>query len=177
MVITVGCDCIDRNNSLFGYTFVDETLPADADGTIDYVCIYWGDDPSDVDVASFIHEGSNALSTHATALLADKGAGQQEYNAGVDFTAFAIDTGEYIGAIGKTAGKIDYESGNGQGMWFLLGDQIPCESVTFNFQGLYTVSIKGTGTEAAAGWTGKVLGVDSPAKVLGVSNPAKVIGV
>jgi len=149
MAINAGAACLDRNQSQTGFTLVDEANDANATGTIDYVCIWWkiGDT---CEVASFIDEGGDVLSTHTFVSLADKGNGEQEYNAPGDFTAFDIDISEYIG-IWPDSGEVEVADSGGDGMWDDRDSQIPCSSNSFSLNATYGLSLYATGTEGNGG--------------------------
>lgn len=149
MAIDVGAACIDRGSDVsLTYTIVSLDNPANANGTIDYVCAWFKDDPAGVEVASFVDEGSNFLSTNEATALPDRGIGQQEYNAPGDFTAFNINAGEYIG-IHAASGRIERDLA-GSGYWYKTGDYIPASSERFTFQIGRIQSLYATGTEAVA---------------------------
>lgn len=152
MAIDVGAPCIDGDTSdgWAGYTIVSDQNAANDIGTIDYICIWWNQDPADAEAGAF-SESSNDLTCVAGAHVAlpDRGVGEQEYNAPTDFTAFNINTGEYIGiyfsAGAEEAQNIDPDPG---GCWYLSGDQLPCDAATFSeYRTLRLYSIYATGTE------------------------------
>jgi hypothetical protein len=147
MAIDVGAACIDRSSFYATiWTIVGAENPANANGTIDYVCMWFYADPSNFEVASFVDEGSNVLSTNGTIALPDRGVGQQEYNAPGDFTAFNINSGEHIG-FRMSAGSFERDL-SGSGYWGGAGDLIPCSSVSFTWYANRTISLYATGTEA-----------------------------
>lgn len=150
MAIDVGSSCSDRTSSLgHGYTYVDKANPANATGTIDTVCVYSASELYTLSVASFSATG-NDLTTNGTAFLGDQGgSGSKTWTAaGNDFTAFNINSGEYIGCY-WTGGNIDSDT-SGIGLWGLDGEYIPCTSQTFSYWSTYCISLYATGTEAGA---------------------------
>lgn len=147
MSIDVGAPCIDRSSGLGDYTLVGIDNPANASGTIDYICIYALSTMSSIEVASFIDEGSNVLSTNGVVALVNSSVGENTYNAPGDFTAFNISAGEYIGI--KYIGSIEVATSGGGGVWYKAGDNIPASSVTFSWIANYIFSLYATGTEAA----------------------------
>jgi len=148
MAIAVGSTCESRDagrgNS---YTIVEINNPANATGTIDYICISSDNTMAGIEVASFAASGNN-LTTNGNVALADQsGAGVTEYNAPGDFTAFDINIGEYIG-IWWTAGGLDETTTSGAGFWYKEYDYIPCTSEAFSVYGGRDHSLYATGTVA-----------------------------
>lgn len=152
MAIDVGPSCIDRGSaSSSGFTHVLNDNPANATGTIDYICAYIVNGGTNFEVASFADEGSNTLSTNGVSgdLGATSNATKEEWNAPGDFTAFSINSGEYLGFYSSDA-TVEMDSSGGGGMWYdTRGDYIPCSSHTFEgFVSDYAISCYATGTEA-----------------------------
>jgi len=151
MAIDVGASCSDRGNYWSNYTAIGDENPANATGTIDYICTWIAGATNNFEVASFVHEGSNVLSTNGVSgNLGALGSGQHEFNAPGDFTAFNIFFGEHIGFYHGTPAGIGVEkdfSGVG-GYWYTASDQIPCSSATFSYSSSRTQSLYATGTEA-----------------------------
>lgn len=154
MPIDVGAACIDRAGSAgSGSTNLEGSNPANATGTIDSVCVYAATDMSGIEFASFADEGSNSLSTNGDTngsnLSATVAASPKTFTAaGCDFTAFAINTGEYIGAY-WSGGNLE-KANAGVGKWDVAGDQVPCSSVTFSWTATRVLSIYATGAEVGA---------------------------
>lgn len=147
MAIDVGDPCIDRNSNFGNATGISQQNPANATGTIDYICAYLVTAPGDpVQVASFADEGSNVLSTNGTATTPNGSIGSNEWNAPGDFTAFAINSGEYIGCF--YPGAVERSTDDGGSYWYLGGDNIPASSVSFNAYSPRKFSLYCTGTEA-----------------------------
>lgn len=151
MAIDVGAACINRTaGSGDGYTHIGIENPANATGTIDYVCVYVYANITALEIASFVDEGSNVLSTNDDwGISPNPIAGENIYNAPGDFTAFNINAGEYIGAH-CSAGTWE-RSNDGSGYWYVASDQIPCSSVTFLWAAERTQSVYATGTEVVIG--------------------------
>lgn len=150
MSIDVGSACIDRSTyQLGGFTVVAKENPANASGTIDHLCIWLSAFSSgNFDFASFADEGSNVLSTNGVAQGLTCAVGQNEFNAPGDFTAFDINSGEYLGYYTQASDNRVEKTTSGSGLWRYDGaDQIPCSSVTFAVQADRACSIYATGTE------------------------------
>ncbi|MBU0846783.1 hypothetical protein KKH23_06290, partial [Patescibacteria group bacterium] len=147
MAIDVGPSCTERSGDSWpnNYTVAAKSNPANATGTIDYVCMWWNSTTSGVEVASFTDEGSDVLSTNGTASLPNRATeGEQEYDAPGDFTAFNITLDDYIGGV-WTGGSLGRESGT-PAVYYKSGDYIPCDSESFGSVN-YVLSIYATGTE------------------------------
>lgn len=130
------------------YTNIAEPNPANADGSIDYMCLYLKDSygGNNVDIASFEKTNGNDFKTNGYAEGLSSSDGKNEWNAPGDFTAFNINTGEYIGFYGVVKVSI----GAGTNFWNKYGDQIPSNSQTYDVLTNYDASIYATGAEAAA---------------------------
>lgn len=142
--IDIGSSPINRASSGgAGYTRVDKANPANADGTIGMV-ILWFDstdvDGADVEVATFSASGDN-LSTRGTETLGIVPKGSDQAFAGLDMD---VVTGDYIGLY-HTAGKIERDSSGGVGYWYLTSDEIPCTSEAFLYAADYMISLFGEG--------------------------------
>ena len=159
MAIDVGNSCIDRGLYYSAWrTIITDQNPSDADGTIDSVCIYaqTGNSIAGIEYAAFIDEGSNTFSTNGDTngsdLSATGGTATTHTSAGGDFTAFAIDTGEYIGFY-ATSGRIEatYDEYSGKKMWNVYEtDSLPCSSVDFGSPVEYIPSLYATGEESGS---------------------------
>ena len=152
MAIDVGSACIDRNE-IDGpnYTVIDENNPANATGTIDYITVHAAaGGMGGIQFGIFIHGGSNAFTLRDFDESPGKNTanGCEEFNAPGDFTAFSINTGDYIG-IYWTTGSIEKATNGGDGQWWKNGDCIYSGlSETFNHSTPRITNIYGTGTEA-----------------------------
>ena len=152
MAIDVGLDCNERAGAYANSTWVAEGNSANATGTINYVCVFWGIDPINAEAGAFSASGNDLTCVAGGhAALEERGVGVQEYNAPGDFTAFNINLGEYIGAYAGTTGAVAYAANGVSGLWYQDGDQIPCGSVAFAHWTDAAVSVYATGTEAGAG--------------------------
>lgn len=175
-VIDVGCEARDRpSQATTTYTMVPTANPANDTGKITSVEIWMYSTGSNVEVATFIHAGSNVLSTRDRETLGSVTAGSKQTFSGLDMD---VQTGDYIGCHG-TAGSIEYTN-NPSDLWSKSGDYIPCTSETFPFVTINrAISLYGIGATPPVGWTGKISGVTNPAKIMGVevANIAKVKGV
>ena len=141
--ITIGAAAIDRTKyGAITSTIVGKEGAASGSGKINSVEIwldvdYW--DGADVEVATFIDEGSNVLSTRGSELLGDVAKGSKQTFSGLDMDVVA---GDYLGIYG-TAGLIEQDWTGGEGLWYLVDDRIPCSSVTFNWLADRTISLYG----------------------------------
>lgn len=147
MAIDVGPGAWNDAAAYSSRTAVDETNPANADGTIDHVETFFSGTGTNFESASFIHEGGTDFSTNGVSgALGNLADGFNEWDAPGDFTAFNISTGEYIGAY-WASGTIERRAqGN---MWFNVADNIPASSVTFsNYVTTREVALYATGVES-----------------------------
>ena len=153
-VIDVGVK--ETVNASGALTIVSVGNPANDTGTIDHIEVQFFGSAGTADFASFSASGNN-LTTNGTALAVSVTApGVNTLDAPGDFTAFNINTGEYIGNYGASPVVSMYaSSGSVAGMWYVSGDQIPCSNVTFTLLTSYACYIYGTGATgggAATGW-------------------------
>ena len=150
MAIDVGPACINRDNVTVNAlrTYVAEENPANANGTIDAVCIYPGFGGMEgVEVAAFAEDGSDNLTTNGAASFGNISNRPTNFSAPGDFTAFNIATGEYIG-IKYTGGQLERVSDGAAGYWFAAADYIPCTAQAFSYATPRTISLYCTGTES-----------------------------
>ena len=148
MAIDVGAAASDRNNFFDPVTCVAKANPANATGLITQVQIFSDSELEGIEVASFSASG-NDLTTRASVSLHDSDVGLTTYTAPTDFTAFEIQTGDYIG-IHFSSGQISIDDtgvGGGSGVWFKAGDQIPCTSEGFSLATNYELSLYATGVQ------------------------------
>lgn len=155
MAIDVGSACDGRPDKIgASYTVIAYENSSNDTGTIHTICIYAvvGNNISGLQYGAFTDEGSNVFTCAAGhySIEDDLTATEQTTHtaAGNDFTAFNISTGEYIGCY-YSGGQLErsYDAGLAR---YIVGDNIPGSSVTFNSL-TGPVSIYATGTEAAAG--------------------------
>ncbi len=155
--IYIGAPAIDRSGAreMNPDTFVGKEGSADGTGKITSVEMWFAIQGANVEVATFIDEGGNVLSTRDYETIGTVTAGSKQTFSGLDM---AVETGDYLGVAG-TAGQIE-QTPSGEGLWHATSDQIPCSSVTFDlFSSGKTLSLYGTGE--GAGWSHKFLGVSN----------------
>jgi hypothetical protein len=146
-VIDIGAAAIDRASRVnLLYTFVEGSNPANDTGKIDTVEMWLDIAGTGIEVATFIHEGSNVLSTRDYEAIGSVAAGSKQTFTGLNMD---VATGDYIGICG-TAGEIDTDSSGGTGLWYKSGDNIPCTSQTFAWIADYIISLYGTGASVTA---------------------------
>lgn len=154
MAISVGDSCTDRHTSVgINQTIVTHINPANATGTIDTMSVYAVGDVAGLEYAAFAASGNDLTTngdTNGSNLSAGAGSCTTHTAAGNDFTAFAIASGEYIGAVG-TSGVLEYQTiAATDDIWYKSGDNIPCSGVTFTYLSNRNISIGGAGTESGA---------------------------
>jgi len=144
--IDIGSPAIDRGSvRQSGYTYVDQANPANETGKIISVEIYAvsGQDLVDCEVATFFVVSGNNLSTRDTQVIGAVVGGAKRTFV-VNLNVFA---GDFVG-IHFTAGQVESIGSGFIGVWSKVGDQIPCENVTFSSFGGDAISLYGTGTTA-----------------------------
>ena len=147
--IDVGPGASNLVSAISEFTIVDKTNPANLDGTIDHLDVRiqaYGS--GTIDLAAFFVVSGDNLSTRGTATGLTPAAGDNDFDAPGDFTAFAIDAGDYLGIWGPDSISLDRDASD-TGLWFLgHSDGIPSTNQKFTpFAGV--VAIYGTGVTAA----------------------------
>lgn len=154
--IDIGTLAIDRAG---GAPSSDSTVvcienPANDSGSITYVEI-WLFQTGNVEVATFIDEGSNVLSTRDSENLGSVSSGSKQTFSGLDMT---VVTGDFLGFY-SFSGRIVRDT-FGSGYWNTDGDWIPCSSKGFGFNEDRTISLYGTGSTPIAAPTVTTQAVD-----------------
>jgi hypothetical protein len=133
----------------YGYTRVSKGNPANAAGKITSVAMWANENLSNCEVATFFVVSGNNLSTRDTTTIGSVTAGSKKVFS-VDLN---VEVGDYIGCH-FTAGKIEYDTTGGAGMWSKSGDNIPCTNALFSAYGGHLMSLYGSSsgnlTEAEA---------------------------
>lgn len=156
----VGSPCIDRDGSFSSGTKLagpdgNATTAAEADGNIDTCYIYPATNCTEIEYASFIWEGGSDFSTRDDGDTEGDGVSANSgecttHTAPTDFTAFAIEIDDLIGA--NTDGSVERSGSGGEGARYTSGvDNIPCTSVTFNYSSSRSLSIGADEYVAAGG--------------------------
>ena len=148
--ITVGAEPIGRSSSRTLGTLVVAGGAADGDGTITEAQLYVENDVVNPEVATFIHEGGDVLTTR------DNQTVEGTYTAGYHELVVDLDviTGDYIGmSAAQTGGAMEYEWEDGVGVWRKAGDNVPCTSASFSLNGEDSLSLRGIGATANGGET------------------------
>ena len=153
MAIDIGAAATDRSASIAARTYVAKENPANATGTIDTVEIWADINLSNCEVATFFVVSGNNLSTRDSEIIGTVTSGSKQTFSGLSMD---VETGDYIGTFYTSGGWIEVNTSGGTGMWYGGSgvDYIPCTNQVFTSAGGYTLSLYGTGTEAAAGWAG-----------------------
>ncbi len=177
--IDIGAVAIDRNDSFnLTFTYINKTNPANDTGTIDTVEMWLdstSNDGANVEVATFIDEGSNVLSTRDSEAIGAVTKGSKQTFSGLDMD---VTTGDYIGAYG-TDGRLEALFSGGAGAWNSDQDRIPASSVTFSFVADFIFSLYGTGETSVVNYdrsASVVIGVNvSASRTIAVARTASVI--
>jgi hypothetical protein len=135
-------------------TWVDLFNPASAAGTLDTWQMRVYTNATGVSVATFVHEGSNVLSTRDHEDIGNVNSGSLQTFSGLSTD---VGAGDYAGMRIAT-GNYFRQADKGVGHWYATGDQIPCSHVTFSYinDGFNrTLVLYATGTESGGGVTEK----------------------
>lgn len=146
LFIDIGTPAIDRFIYFEpGYTWMDNTNPANDSGIITSVEIWAHENMSGVEVATFFLVSGSNYSTRDSHTIGNVNSGSKQTFSGLSIN---VQTGDYIG-IYWTGGSIDMDQ-DGGGLRYLAGDQIPCTDATFGTSGTkIAMSLYGTGTTEA----------------------------
>ena len=147
--IDVGPGANNLRYALSEYTIVNKANPANLDGTIDHLDVWIHAYTSGtIDLAAFFSVSGDNLSTRGTATGLTPAAGDNDFDAPGDFTAFAIDAEDYLGIWVPDDIDLAGESG-GTAFWYIVGsDGIPSTNQPF-WATAAVVAIYGTGVTAA----------------------------
>lgn len=156
--IDVGPGATNRATNVQGFSLVSQENPANLSGVIDHIDLWLaGYSSGTVDFAAFVDNGSNSLTTNGTAAGLTPASGDNDFDAPGDFTAFDIGAGEYLGVFIDANKQIEADTSGGGNVWYKALDQIPCTGVTFAVLTSWAISIYGTGVEASAGYTPRLM--------------------
>jgi hypothetical protein len=144
--ITIGTVPIDRNSYNNTRTIVEKSNPANATGTITSVQIWAVLTMTNTEAATFYVVSGNNLSTRDTVAIGSVTSGSLQ-TFDISGTPLDVVTGDYIGTY-FSDGQIESTWSGGTGIWYILGDYIPCTNQAFTYGNTYIVSLYGTGTEA-----------------------------
>lgn len=142
--IDIGPGAEDRgSNAASGTTRIDKRNPANADGTIDTVELWFLVSAENCEVATFEEVSSDTFTSRDSEDIGSVSSGSKQ-----EFTGLSMDvaTDDYIGCH-YTAGAIEMDTSGGIEVWYKAGDQIPCTETYFSSQIFRELSIYGTGTE------------------------------
>ena len=149
--IDVGPGATVRSTTIGGNTYIDKANPANGTGTIDHLDAWMSTGiVGDIDLGSFEEVSPDTFTTRGSVTVTPA-AGDNDFDAPGDFTAFAIAIGDYLGAYTPQF-KLSFKSDatGGSGYWWKAGDNIPCTGAGFAFTSAETFSIYGTGVEASS---------------------------
>lgn len=144
-VITVGNTVTSTGNWSPAYTSVVKGYAAGGTGTIDHIEVQTSNFGTNGKFGTFSASGNN-LTSNAYVTIANYGSGSLTFDAPGDFTAFNVNTGDYIGQY-NVAGRVAHPSGD---TWYLSGDQFPCTNATFSAYATYELALYATGATSAA---------------------------
>lgn len=167
--IIIGTEPINRGDTpTITWTHVEASNPANDTGEITSVEIWLATAGVAVEVATFVHEGANVLSTRDIEAIGAVAHGSKQTASGLHMT---VVTGDHIGIYG-TSGTIEMDNAGGTGRWESPtgDDYIPCGSVGFAYYAGAIISLKGLGATlevgGAGGGSGGVIGGGAAALLL-----------
>jgi hypothetical protein len=186
MAIDIGPGATDRATqtemSASGETETDQNNPANADGTLDTFEVFlvsWGGNLANTKIGTFSGSGTSWTSRDYESVgTVTAGSKQTFTNGNCD-----VVTNDIIGIFGNTAGYIELDTTGGTAVGVYAGDAFTGSAITFSVIADWMVSLYGTGTETASGWTHiskfNGIGQASIGKVKGVpkASVGKVMGV
>ncbi len=151
--IAVGMPCIDRGTSTPDKCVVNIDGTADGTGDIDTCQVFPKVELTALEFASFfVAVGPDTISTNGNTdgsnLTAAAGDCRTFTAAGNDFTAFAINSGEYIGCQGT--GNVERDGSGFNDIW-IKTETIPVAAVEFNRNADDAVSVRATGLTGNGG--------------------------
>lgn len=136
---------VSINSALDDNTLISFDNPANAGGTIDYIKVNTNEGtPGPAKVASFEPKGGADFATRGYATISVVN-GINELNAPGDFTAFAIETGDYIGYYSLDNDLATRYNSYG-GMWYEAADKIPTAQFTFGWAAVWGLYLYCEGT-------------------------------
>jgi hypothetical protein len=139
--IDIGPAATNRaNTATTGLTFLDANNPANADGHITSVELWFETDATGVKVGTFYGSAiTYTMRSYATIGNVTSGSKQT-------FTGLSIDvvSGDWIG-IYAASGGISFDSSGGTAMWWGLGDLFDAGSKTYSNLSGYIMSSYGSG--------------------------------
>ncbi|GAI74628.1 unnamed protein product, partial [marine sediment metagenome] len=142
--IDIGTEALSRvTNTSFGYTYILKDNPANASGKITQIEVYIRPSPTaNFKVATFYNVTGTNFSTRDSHFIGVLTSGYHCFT-GLDIT---VKEGDYLGFY-MSGGGLSMDNEGGEAYWYLAGDNIPCENVTFIVTGNTTriLSLYGTG--------------------------------
>lgn len=157
MAIDIGPGATDRDDSgaCFNRTLIDRNNAANATGTVSTFEI-WMDGNGAVTAATWTNNGGDDHTCTDFESVGAVVAGAKRTFSGLDID---VTSGDFLGFYSDD-GSVSIAWDVGSGTVFKTGDQTEAGQVTFDeFDYTSTMSVYGTGTEAAAGWAHDLLGI------------------
>lgn len=151
MANEAGSGCGTHLGGATAYTYVSKGAPASIGGSVTALraTIQTPSSANTIQFGFFTASTNNLTSTDNTGDIAlpDDASVQYCFQAIApdDFTAFEVESGQYVGA---TSGDLIRSStSGGSGMWYKSGDNIPCTNTAFTVQAAY---LDGLGADITA---------------------------
>lgn len=167
MANEAGQGCVARDGSYGGYTRVSEGGPASQSGSCNKLSVYaTGSSSSPFKFNFFTAVGNNltAIGTSIDLIAGNTDIKCHVFNAPGDFTAFSVNSGEYLGCYCSMAQHRG--SSGGAGLWSKSGDYSEASSDAFSLDAERLDALSAD-IVAAGGWTGTITGITDPAEIMG----------
>jgi len=123
MANEAGQGCADRGSTLTGYTMVSQSA-ASVSGSVTKLSCYvdFTGGAGALKFRFYTVDGDTCTPVDGTlvSVTPAQTAGCQEFEAGVDFTAFDVEAGQYLGCYVEQ--KQTYADAGGTGFWYKNGD-------------------------------------------------------
>ena len=140
--ITIGYPAIEERTNVFtsGYTIICLDVPANESGKIISVEIWAASTMYNTEVATyFLESGSNYTTRDSEAIGTVTEGAKRTIPINLD-----VEAGDFIGVY-YTGGNVKRDTTGFQGVCYVLGDNVPCEDVTFTVASDDAISLYGTG--------------------------------
>jgi len=145
--IDIGAGALDRASYwTAAYTELDTTNPANGNGTITYIELWFVTNATGVKVGTFYGSGTSWTS-RGYASLGDVAAGSKKTFSGL---SIAVQTGDIIGVYYAT-GQIELGLTGGSGVLWKAGDQFGAGAQTYTATADYIMSAYGLDVPPAVG--------------------------
>ncbi len=146
--VDIGPGALTGSVSLAGYTILSDNNPANADGSLDTLEVWYKTNATGAKLGTFYGSGTS-YTRRDYELIGDVTSGSKQ-----TFTGLACDvvSGDFIGVYSST-GAVIYRAITGSYAYYKSGDQFNAGTQTYGRDTNYSPSLYGTGTESGGGTT------------------------